>query len=459
MLKIRAALDSSFRGKHDDGRTVYKGVATSLALDRYREVVVPKGGDFENFYANPVLMKQHDFSDLPIGSVLSLDVQPDKIEFTFVFDEEDDEAVRVQKKMENGTMNSFSIGFLPRNWVYGSQFTDKKGDMPAEIEVVLGSGEKQTLNTEGWEQTPWLLYTDWELLEISPVSIPANPDAVLMQMSKELLAAAANPTVKHFMEADLADALKGLQEEVQTFAKTFGENYQLPNGISGHSAPACDEDFDADIALGQIAKYATDKVTEVMDFAKFSKGFALMDAENPEKLISYKYLHHVVVDGTLMTSVKGLYSAMSALLGAKSEKDVVEDAKAVYDHLARHYGDLEIEAPSFDGEYTKDDLTQIKEGTYATASPATEEDGKTASPVLTASENHTEVTSRLESVEERIAGLTIKVGSVLEALMALEEKKAKEQVDPPAVDPVEKLDAGLVTELKSFMEERRQSAK
>lgn len=107
--------------------------------------------------------------------------------------------------------------------------------------------------------------------------------------------------------------------------------------------------WDADRAVLALRKWASrdgsgDK--EQMDWAKYRKGFAWYDADNPTRFGSYKLPHHTVVGGELVLSRRGLFAAMAALQGARVGVSIPDsERKAVYNHLAAHYADLELEPP------------------------------------------------------------------------------------------------------------------
>lgn len=116
------------------------GVATTDDIDRDGEVLTSDGWDLENFKSNPVLLWSHNPYDLPVGKVMEIWDDNGKKYFSAKFNMEDDFAVRVYKAYKGGFLNTFSVGF---------QVKEREGNR----------------------------ITRKELLEISAVSIPANPKA------------------------------------------------------------------------------------------------------------------------------------------------------------------------------------------------------------------------------------------------------------------------------------------
>jgi|WetSurMetagenome_2_1015567.scaffolds.fasta_scaffold88458_1 HK97 family phage prohead protease len=124
----------------------YEMTVSTANVDRDGDRVMPEGMDAESFKANPALIWSHDYSQIPIGTVTSLTaVKGQGIRARFKFLEGDEFASRVQNAWDQGVVRAASIGFRPKTW----DQTDTGYDV-----------------------------TGWELLEISLVAIPANPEAV-----------------------------------------------------------------------------------------------------------------------------------------------------------------------------------------------------------------------------------------------------------------------------------------
>lgn len=139
---------------------------TTPAVDREGDRVVPEGGDFKNFLKNPVLCYVHDYKQIPIGRVTSLEVQPGKgIDATWDWLKNDELADRVKNAWEQGCINASSIGFIPN---------------------------ESTPNGTGGNDI-----TGWEMLELTLCPIPMNPTAVRAMKSLGFFekAAPANPGI------------------------------------------------------------------------------------------------------------------------------------------------------------------------------------------------------------------------------------------------------------------------
>lgn len=125
----------------------FMAVASSGTTDRHGEIISPEGWDLKNFKKNPVLLWSHDHLTPAIGKATKIWLEGEaskaKLMFKGVFQEITDEGKAAKALVEEGILKTFSVGFLP-----------------SEMDG----------NT----------YTKQELLEISLVNVPANPDAMML---------------------------------------------------------------------------------------------------------------------------------------------------------------------------------------------------------------------------------------------------------------------------------------
>ena len=133
------------------GRRQYEFTASTADMDRDGEVIDATGWDLKNFKKNPVIMYAHDYRSLPIGKASRVWVHNGVLKNTIEFPPEGtyEFADIVEKLVDTGYLKTESVGFIPKKW--------EDGD-----------GEKAPRRT----------YTKQELLEISIVPIPSNPDAL-----------------------------------------------------------------------------------------------------------------------------------------------------------------------------------------------------------------------------------------------------------------------------------------
>jgi HK97 family phage prohead protease len=127
-------------------------IGSDDTVDRYNEVIEPKGWQLENFRANPVIPDCHDYSSVAkiLGRATSVEVKNGKLMNRVEFCVDNPLGALAFKMAKGGFIKSQSVGFIPLEWTNGI-------------------GKDQPTRT----------YTKCELLEISLVVVPANPGATL----------------------------------------------------------------------------------------------------------------------------------------------------------------------------------------------------------------------------------------------------------------------------------------
>ena len=145
-------------------KTGKRMVLTDSTLNRYGYRVITSGiTNLEQFRKNPVLLYMHYRDDggrgayRAIGHWDDLQLEDDRLTGVPVFDCTDELSCAVADKYEAGTLNAVSIGFLPL------ETSNKDADLlPGQTRATV---------------------TQWELLEASIVDIPANANAVRLNMT------------------------------------------------------------------------------------------------------------------------------------------------------------------------------------------------------------------------------------------------------------------------------------
>lgn len=117
--------------------------------------------------------------------------------------------------------------------------------------------------------------------------------------------------------------------------------------VDGDGAPAPWDGDEAEAALRRWASAGGTGAKVDMDWARYREGFAWYDSDAEDGFGAYKLPHHVVVDGELRTSRRGVEAAIAALNGARGGVTIpAEEREAVYRHLANHYKLWDGEAPA-----------------------------------------------------------------------------------------------------------------
>lgn len=268
-------------------------VGSTSLLDRYGDVVEQDGWILKNFMKNPVILWGHNVREErpPIGRALKVwleGARKKRLMFKLQFDMADQFAAEVFRKYKDGFLHAFSVGFIPLEW------------------------EDNT-------------FMQMELLELSAVPVPANPEAIMAIKSMK----GVHPIDK------IEDLFKPKKEDLHTLfpeMKIVENKKALPYKELG-IAPET-ETFDGP---GEIAKASPD------DLKLMS---AWVDDEKLEDKGSYKLVHHRQLDKKAVW--RGVLSAMAMLMGGQGGVEIPEaDRKKVYNHLAKHYAEFKKEAPEF----------------------------------------------------------------------------------------------------------------
>jgi len=173
------------------------GIASTEMPDRDGEIIKQDGWDLTNFKSNPVIMVSHNYQDFPIGKAtdIFIDKQIGRLQFKAVFSQATQKAKEAYALVKEGILNTFSVGFIPREY-------DQKDNS---------------------------IITKAELLEISLVAVPANPGAIVLA--------------------------KGMKDNV--LAKDFVEewNVKFPEKeVEEVICPHCKNNINSDITTTEVIK-------------------------------------------------------------------------------------------------------------------------------------------------------------------------------------------------------------
>ena len=132
--------------KYNEEENSFHTIASTPRQDRDGEVVVQRF-DLRNFKKNPAVLDSHKYSSIEhiLGRYENVTTENGQLEGDIVFSEKNPKAVMAQAMAQENMINTVSIGFIP-----------KKFD----------------------EEDPSII-TESELLEVSLVSVPSNPEALI----------------------------------------------------------------------------------------------------------------------------------------------------------------------------------------------------------------------------------------------------------------------------------------
>lgn len=178
-----------FKTKAEEmGERTVRFKISSEVVDRDGDILIAKGCDFTNFAKNPQFLAFHNYREYPLGIPKNWGVEGDSVYCDVYFPKLEELATDAGQASEKaklvdftyhcykaGMLNAVSVGFIPK--------------------------EASPLEEGGME------ITEWELLEFSAVSVPANQDALAQ-------------AVKSFgiNENDLVDPIeriKSLEEKIK----------------------------------------------------------------------------------------------------------------------------------------------------------------------------------------------------------------------------------------------------
>lgn len=331
------------RAAGDGDRGPIVAVINDDSEDRHETIVDPAGAELENYLRNPVVLYEHGYEftigHWPVGRVLKIGRSGSALEADVEFDPEDELAQAIESKYRRGFLRGFSIGFIP---------------LDGTEEMVDGRSRFR--------------YTRWELVELSCVCVPSNPNALskaLEGVADERLAG----YLRSFEPGQPGDrwlaATRGLEPTAEPAESDpppqddqdalAGPPAALPPGEAGlpadstasepppveapsaapvqASAPAAASPVEPEVRVEW--ERPLDLLAEVQQAGDPSKLAALVSSDGVGRMI-----HHAA-DGTL--NWPALAACMARVL---SEADIPAALRdAAYRHLADHFVELGIDPP------------------------------------------------------------------------------------------------------------------
>jgi len=174
---------------------IFRFRATSGVMDRQGEIVTPDGWQTDTFMLNPVFLAAHNYDSLPIGRVVSISNDGAGLIADVVFDMDDPDAVKIARKYEMGFLSAVSVGFK------SIERTGSWGDANNPIK-----------------------HLKKELLEISAVSVPANPEALLLRSARSLAdGIKSGRTLSQKNQSLIQTALDALTQVMASLGQPEGE--------------------------------------------------------------------------------------------------------------------------------------------------------------------------------------------------------------------------------------------
>lgn len=147
-LYVRAYCERAEDAETEGGPMRFTASTEGVARDGL--VISADGWKLENYRKNPVVLWAHDYlgRNLPIGRAVNVEVDGKRLVADVMFDPADEFARAVERKYRTGYLSAVSVGWETR-----------------QIEPGKGNGANKV--------------TEAELLDISAVPVPGDPDALM----------------------------------------------------------------------------------------------------------------------------------------------------------------------------------------------------------------------------------------------------------------------------------------
>jgi HK97 family phage prohead protease len=155
MRLVHKVMDFDVDRVDEQARTFW-AVASTEGPDRAGDVVSADGWDLANYRKNPVIVWAHDYSRPPVAKALAVKVEDGRLVFQAQFPTASEHAFAdtVFQLYRGGYLRAFSVGFTP-----------------SQSEIVTHQMDGRTVTGTHYQRQ--------ELYEISCVTLPANPEALV----------------------------------------------------------------------------------------------------------------------------------------------------------------------------------------------------------------------------------------------------------------------------------------
>jgi len=240
VLVMKGAKPSKMAELDEEKRELTVVVSTD-SVDRYGDVLNPKGAKLKNYRRNPTVLYGHNsHSALPIGRSQKTITQDGAVVARPRFHKETELAREVWALVKIGVLNAWSVGFIPLKWEW---IKDKDGR-----------------NTGGWN------IEEWEMLEFSSVPVPANQDALTlalksMRISAPILTKSLEPF--GFKAPDLVRV--PAKEEPDNTTTEEGQDMTLKELLAKDAVAAAEYKAAIETAVAVAKKEAKDAAKKELD--------------------------------------------------------------------------------------------------------------------------------------------------------------------------------------------------
>ena len=294
---------------NDDSRNI-TFVISDESPDRDGDIIEVNGWDFSGFMKNPLCMGFHEYDEFPYGKFVRIERDlrsiPKRVIGTVHFP-------TIKELCPTGEVSEHAKN------VDMAYAMCKAGYLNA---VSVGCYYKEAApRTDYPDGTPdWLRgrrVTKAELLEVSLVPLPSNPNALSM------------------LEAD-----KSIDDKMKSYiSKSFKASISEKAAIPFKHYALADED----------TKWDGPRVVAESDIEDLKKICSWYDSSKSDEDLTkgdFKLPHHLTKADGYKTVKAGVVAAVGALMGSRGGVDIPEsDIEKVKAHLRRHYDEFELDWP------------------------------------------------------------------------------------------------------------------
>lgn len=190
----------------------YDFIASTASVDRQGDSVDQDGWELENFLKNPVLLWAHNYSELPIGKIINIEKAEGKLKIKVVFAKHE-KAQTIKAMVDDGFLSATSVGFIAK---------ERNGH----------------------------IITRAELLEVSIVPVPANPEALSL----------AYKNIDSSIRKDIEDYIEPL--EVDLDEEPIVPLVDDSNAVAVDSTPISDTPATVEEKTGRVISQKNKKALE-----------------------------------------------------------------------------------------------------------------------------------------------------------------------------------------------------
>ena len=328
---LRAFRDTPVDGNEGSPGEPIRFIASTSGIKRDGLDLDQNLWHLDNYRRNNVFLWVHDYmgQTLPLGRV-DVSIEDGDLAADVLFDQEDDFARKVESKYRRGFLHAVSVGW-------------------DDVEI---EGQKR-----------------FDLLDVSAVPVPGDPDALmerqqialrslgrsLLDMSDDLdeidvqldklngdteitdLLERLELDIDQLTRDVTAALLPSLQKSIETTVGALAVSRVRRDAIPPHSTDLAPEDTAWD-GPGEVAK------AEAEEAALRRMHTWVDDDADPDTKRAYKLPHHLAENGEAVW--RGVAAAMARLMQVDT-KIPERDRRGVFDHLARHYEQFSKTPPEF----------------------------------------------------------------------------------------------------------------